>query len=48
MLGKTTEYTIRALDYIYILDMEGESPGFKENRFRLYNLPLFGQKVSLK
>ncbi len=30
MLGKTTEYAIRALVYIYIQNMEGERPGFKE------------------
>ena len=30
MLGKTTEYAIRALVYIYIQNIEGERPGFKE------------------
>ncbi len=30
MLGKTTEYAIRALVYIYIQNMAGKRPGFKE------------------
>jgi Rrf2 family protein len=30
MLGKTTEYAIRALVYIYIQNLEGNRPGFKE------------------
>jgi len=30
MLGKTTEYAIRALVYIYIQNQEGKRPGFKE------------------
>ncbi len=30
MLGKTTEYAIRSLVYIYIQNMKGERPGFKE------------------
>jgi Rrf2 family protein len=30
MLGKTTEYAIRALVYIYMQNMEGKRPGFKE------------------
>ncbi len=30
MLGKTTEYAIRALVYIYIRNLEGKRPGFKE------------------
>jgi len=30
MLGKTSEYAIRALVYIYMQNMEGERPGFKE------------------
>ena len=30
MLGKTTEYAIRALVYIYIQNMVGKRPGFKE------------------
>ncbi|MDD2279138.1 MAG: Rrf2 family transcriptional regulator [Bacteroidales bacterium] len=30
MLGKTTEYAIRALVYIYIQNSEGKRPGFKE------------------
>lgn len=30
MLGKTTEYAIRALVYIYIQNKNGERPGFKE------------------
>lgn len=30
MLGKTTEYSIRSLVYIYIQNMKGERPGFKE------------------
>ncbi len=30
MLGKTTEYAIRSLVYIYIQNMEGKRPGFKE------------------
>lgn len=30
MLGKTTEYAIRSLVYIYIQNSKGERPGFKE------------------
>src|SRR5512133_1541606 len=30
MLGKTTEYAIRALVYIYIQNLEGKRLGFKE------------------
>jgi Rrf2 family protein len=30
MLGKTTEYAIRSLVYIYIRNLKGERPGFKE------------------
>jgi len=30
MLGKTTEYAFRALVYIYIQNMKGLRPGFKE------------------
>src|SRR5665647_1764926 len=30
MLGKTTEYAIRALVYIYIQNIKGERPGFKK------------------
>jgi Rrf2 family protein len=30
MLGKTTEYAIRALVYIYIQNQKGKRPGYKE------------------
>lgn len=30
MLGKTTEYAIRALVYVYIQNQEGKRPGYKE------------------
>jgi Rrf2 family protein len=30
MLGKTSEYAIRALVYVYIQNQEGKRPGFKE------------------
>lgn len=30
MLGKTSEYAIRALVYVYIQNIEGKRPGFKE------------------
>ncbi len=30
MLGKTTEYAIRSLVYIYIQNMKGARPGFKQ------------------
>lgn len=30
MLGKTSEYAIRALVYIYMQNIKGERPGFKE------------------
>jgi Rrf2 family protein len=30
MLGKTTEYAIRALIYIYIQNQQGKRPGYKE------------------
>ena len=30
MLGKTSEYAIRALVYVYIQNLEGKRPGYKE------------------
>lgn len=30
MLGKTTEYAIRALVYVYIQNIKGKRPGYKE------------------
>ena len=30
MIGKTTEYAIRALVYVYIQNQDGRRPGFKE------------------
>ncbi|MDX9908701.1 MAG: Rrf2 family transcriptional regulator [Mariniphaga sp.] len=30
MLSKTTQYSIRSLVYVYIQNMKGERPGFKE------------------
>ena len=30
MLGKTTEYAIRALVYVYMQNIKGKRPGYKE------------------
>lgn len=45
MLGKTTEYAIRALVYIYIQNMEGERPGFKEIAKKIDSPEQFTGKV---
>ena len=45
MLGKTTEYAIRALVYIYIQNIEGERPGFKEIAKKIDSPEQFTGKV---
>jgi Rrf2 family protein len=45
MLGKTTEYAIRALVYIYIQNLEGKRPGFKEISKKIDSPVQFTAKV---
>jgi Rrf2 family protein len=45
MLGKTTEYAIRALVYIYIQNLEGKRPGFKEIAKKIDSPEQFTAKV---
>ncbi len=45
MFGKTTEYAIRALVYIYIQSTEGKRPGFKEIAKQIDSPEQFTAKV---
>jgi len=45
MLGKTTEYAIRALVYIYLQNVEGKRPGFKEISAEIDSPEQFTAKV---
>jgi Rrf2 family protein len=45
MLGKTTEYAIRALVYVYIQNQEGKRPGFKEIAKKINSPEQFTAKV---
>lgn len=45
MIGKTTEYAIRALVYIYIQNQEGKRPGFKEIANKINSPEQFTAKV---
>ena len=45
MLGKTTEYAIRALVYIYIQNQEGKRAGFKEISKKIESPEQFTAKV---
>jgi Rrf2 family protein len=45
MLGKTTEYAIRALVYIFIQNQDGKRPGFKEISKRIDSPEQFTAKV---
>jgi len=45
MLGKTTEYAIRALVYIFIQNQEGKRPGFKEISGKIDSPEQFTAKV---
>jgi len=45
MLGKTTEYAIRALVYIFIQNQEGKRPGFKEISRKIDSPEQFTAKV---
>jgi Rrf2 family protein len=45
MLGKTTEYAIRALVYILIQNQEGKRPGFKEISKKIDSPEQFTAKV---
>ena len=45
MLGKTSEYAIRALVYIYIQNLEGKRPGFKEIAKKIDSPEQFTAKV---
>lgn len=45
MLGKTSEYAIRALVYIYLQNKEGKRPGFKEISLEIDSPEQFTAKV---
>src|SRR5664280_1193489 len=45
MLGKTTEYAIRSLVYIYIQNQDGKRPGFKEISKKIDSPEQFTAKV---
>jgi Rrf2 family protein len=45
MLGKTTEYAIRALVYIFIQNQDGKRPGFKEISRKIDSPEQFTAKV---
>jgi Rrf2 family protein len=45
MLGKTSEYAIRALVYVYIQNQEGKRPGFKEISKKIDSPEQFTAKV---
>ena len=45
MFGKTTEYAIRALVYIFIQNQEGKRPGFKEISKKIDSPEQFTAKV---
>jgi Rrf2 family protein len=45
MLGKTTEYAIRALVYIFIQNQNGKRPGFKEISRKIDSPEQFTAKV---
>jgi Rrf2 family protein len=45
MIGKTTEYAIRALVYIFIQNQEGKRPGFKEISRKIDSPEQFTAKV---
>lgn len=48
MLGKTTEYAIRSLVYVYIQNMQGKRPGFKEISRKIDSPEPFTAKVMQK
>ena len=45
MLGRTTEYAIRAMVYIFIQNQEGKRPGFKEIAKKINSPEQFTAKV---
>jgi Rrf2 family protein len=45
VLGKTSEYAIRALVYVYIQNLEGKRPGFKEIAKKIDSPEQFTAKV---
>ena len=45
MLGKTTEYAIRSLVYVFIQNQEGKRPGFKEIAKKINSPEQFTAKV---
>jgi len=45
MLGKTTEYAIRALVYVYIQNQESKRPGFREIAKKINSPEQFTAKV---
>lgn len=48
MFGKTTEYALRALVYIYIQNQDGKKPGFKEIALNIESPVEFTAKVLQK
>ena len=45
MLGKTTEYAIRALVYVYLQNQKGKRPGYKEIALEIDSPEQFTAKV---
>ena len=45
MLGKTTEYAIRALVYVYMQNQEGKRPGYKEVAKKINSPEQFTAKI---
>lgn len=45
MIGKTTEYAIRALVYVYLQNQDGKRPGFKEIAEKIHSPEQFTAKV---
>lgn len=45
MLGKTTEYALRALVYVYLCNTAGKRPGFKEIAVKINSPEQFTAKI---
>ena len=48
MLGKATEYAIRALVYVYMQNQAGKRPGFREIAKKINSPPQFTAKILQK
>lgn len=48
MLGKTAEYAIRALVYVYMQNQAGKRPGFREIAKKINSPPQFTAKILQK